>query len=188
MACLTTGFVAGCATVGRDNATPEADAPAAIDTLRSNHHSSATALETAERWLAATDSKAKLTDSRHRRAALVTLVAPEARNRLGRQLGDAATAMADPMDSSQVARSARLGYRVLAYTPSRAVISAWEIVARSSSNLGPTALWARSRLTLVWRHGWRVRSTHVEAVPLIAWTAAQVANMDSTYRPLHNAR
>lgn len=185
---LIVGFAGGRVTANGSTDTDAPEVAAATDDLRHEPHTRAAAVAVAERWLAATDSRAELIDASHRRTTIVALVAPRSRTSLSHKLDAAAAAMEDPANGVDVARSSRLGYRMLAFTAHRAVVSAWEIVARSSRTLGANALWARTRLTLIWAGGWRVSDTRVEAAPLMAWTPARIASMDADYRALSDAR
>lgn len=58
-----------------------------------------------------------------------------------------------------VLRGAPLGYRILAYTPTRAVVDVWSVGIVGGAALAPVATWESTVVTLEWENGaWRLDS------------------------------
>jgi hypothetical protein len=186
LAAVVIGVLVGRATVKVERIPTVERTTDGADVLVPGRHSQTAAVAAAGQWLSAYDTRTELLDGAHRQRAVSRFVARAARQRLSLALSEAARQMSAGGQPNPVTRSASLGFKVLLYTPQRAVVATWEIVARSSLELAPSALWARSVLTLVWEDGWRIRASRVRAVPLDAWTPSRLAAMDVDYVPFRH--
>lgn len=132
-------------------------------------------------WLDFNDSQDELLDREHRRATVERFVARDARTRIAGQLEDAAQAIQVGGVASEVVRSAPIGYRVLRFSRSRAVVETWELVIRGASESAPGIVSAHSRVTLLWQNGWRIADVAVNGGAGLRSTT-DVATADDLYR------
>lgn len=78
-----------------------------------------------------------------------------------------------------IVRSAPLGYRVDAYSPSQATVSVWSVgVVGSSTTRPPDASWSTTTITLGWQDGdWRMSGYRTAAGPVPPDSASQVPSL-----------
>jgi hypothetical protein len=86
-----------------------------------------------------------------------------------------------------VARGANLGYRVVSYTPSRAIIDLWSVAIVGGPARQPLASFEGTFVTVVWeRGGWRLVGFRNHPVPTPAVAAAPVTAPDDFIREQSN--
>lgn len=115
------------------------------------------------------------------------MVAPAAQAEMSQRLSTAGAQLRATPGGAPTVRSAPVGYRVVSFEPTRAVIGTWEIVARSSPQIVPSVLWARSELTFVWQGSWKLAATTVNLDPPADLSATEVREMDASYRGFRHA-
>jgi hypothetical protein len=177
LACVLVG-----AMIGGSGPTPVSDIEPAT-TADPPDHSKAAVVSAAGAWLDAVANRRNLLDENARSEMVERLVAEAARARLGDELEQAADALASTQSSpAPVVRSTPIGYRITSFSADRAEVSSWEVLSRSSLEIAPSALWARTDLELVWEDGWRIADATSELTDPKDWTAVELAAMDEHYR------
>ena len=139
------------------------------------------AIATVARWLDAVDTRQELLDPTRVREAVAELVAQAAQSEMSERLASAGSQLRGGTTSPITVRSAPLGYEMVSYSPQRAVVSTWEVVARGAEGVPPGVVWAHSELTLVWEQGWRISATTVRTQSLAEIDAAAMADLDAAY-------
>ena len=77
-----------------------------------------------------------------------------------------------------IVRSAPLGYRVDAYSPTQATISIWSVgVVGSSTTRPPDASWSTTTITLDWTGDWRMSDYRTTSGPVPPESASQVPSL-----------
>lgn len=132
-------------------------------------------------WLDFNDSRDELLDTEHRRATVERFVTRDDRARVARELDEAARQLEAGSDPPATVRSSPLGYRVLRFTPSRAVVETWELVIRGAPDAPPRVVSAHSRLTLLWQNGWRIADVSVAGARALLSTG-ELAAADQVFR------
>ena len=90
-----------------------------------------------------------------------------------------------------VLRTSVVGFRVVAYEPSKADVELWEVSVVGPRDAAPRSAWATRRLSLTWEGDWKLAAPHADGAgptPAVDGTATDPAALITAARDLSEVR